>query len=179
MMPSFTLVRCWLALLLVCASPLALANAYDAKLPEELHSSPKLCDYAPCAEVFPGATSFSERKGNPPYVEAHGEQDGKPALLGYVVLSTDVTDTPAYSGKPVVTLIGLDTGGRFVGTKVLKHSEPILLLGIPEDALTKFLDQYLCKHVGDDIQVGGVIDDDGHVGLDAISSATTTVRADA
>jgi NosR/NirI family nitrous oxide reductase transcriptional regulator len=47
------------------------------------------------------------------------------------MLSTDITDTPAYSGKPVVTLIGMDLKGRFVGVKVLKHSEPILLLGIP------------------------------------------------
>jgi NosR/NirI family nitrous oxide reductase transcriptional regulator len=31
----------------------------------------------------------------------------------------------------VVTLIGMDTEGHFVGIKVLKHSEPILLLGIP------------------------------------------------
>jgi NosR/NirI family nitrous oxide reductase transcriptional regulator len=58
--------------------------------------------------------------------------------VGYVVLSTDVTDTPAYSGKPVITLIGLDPQGNFAGTKILKHSEPILLLGIPESALTKF-----------------------------------------
>ena len=57
-----------------------------------------------------------------------GRALGQPALLGYVMLSTDITDTPAYSGKPVVTLIGMDVQGRYVGVKVLKHSEPILLL---------------------------------------------------
>jgi NosR/NirI family nitrous oxide reductase transcriptional regulator len=51
------------------------------------------------------------------------------------MLSTDITDMPAYSGKPVVTLIGMDTAAVHVGVKVLKHSEPILLLGIPESAL--------------------------------------------
>ncbi len=178
MTPSFSNARLTLLLLLLGVWQLAFANAYDAKLPEELHSSPKLCDYAPCAEVFPGAKTFSERKGNPPYVEAYSERDGKQELLGYVMLSTDITDTPAYSGKPVVTLIGLDKSGRFVGTKVLKHSEPILLLGIPEGALGKFLAQYLGKHVSDDIQVGGASDDNGHVGLDAISGATVTVIAE-
>ena len=80
--------------------------------------------------------------------------DGKPKLLGYVMLSTDIIDTPAYSGKPVVTLIGMDTKGDLVGVKVLKHSEPILLLGIPETALMQFIDQYVGKFVGDKIEVG-------------------------
>ena len=121
--------------------------------------------------------TFSERKGQPPYVEAYGtDEQGKPRLLGYVMLSTDITDTPAYSGKPV-TLIGMDLKGRFVGVKVLKHSEPILLLGIPESALTKFNDQYLGKFVGDKVEIGRSRPDEGVVGLDAISGATVTVIA--
>jgi NosR/NirI family nitrous oxide reductase transcriptional regulator len=63
-----------------------------------------MCALLPCAEVFPGATHFSERKGQPPYVEAYDQAGGQKKLLGYVMLSTDITDTPAYSGKPVVTL---------------------------------------------------------------------------
>jgi len=116
-------------------------QAYEAKLPAELATAPDMCALVPCQEVFPGATSFSSRKGQPPYVEAYGADPQAPAskkLLGYVMLSTDITDTPAYSGKPVVTLIGMDVQGRYVGIKVLKHSEPILLLGIPEKALIDF-----------------------------------------
>src|SRR5574337_1053277 len=123
------------------------ADSYEAKLPPELTGSPKLCDYAPCQEVLPGATRFSERKGQPPYVEGYKEENGQSKLVGYVMLSTDITDIPAYSGKPVVTLIGMDTTGHFVGVKILKHSEPILLLGIPESALVKFNQQYLGKFV--------------------------------
>ena len=158
-------------------APALWATAYEAALPEQIHGAKRLCDFAPCAEVFPGATSFSERKGQPPYVEAYGTVNGQPGLLGYVMLSTDITDIPAYSGKPVVTLIGMDTAGRFVGVKVLKHSEPILLLGIPETALTKFNDQYLGKFVGDKLEIGQSRPDDGVVGLDAISGATVTVIA--
>ena len=116
------------------------SQAYEAELPAGLASRKDMCALLPCADVMPGATGFSERKGQPPYVEAYGGADGK-QLLGYVMLSTDITDIPAYSGKPVVTLIGMDTAGKFVGVKVLKHSEPILLLGIPESALLKFNDQ--------------------------------------
>jgi NosR/NirI family nitrous oxide reductase transcriptional regulator len=153
--------------------------AYEAQLPADLATAPDLCALLPCKDVFPGAATFSPRKGQPPYVEAYGAPDagGKPALLGYVMLSTDITDTPAYSGKPVVTLIGMDTAGRYVGVKVLKHSEPILLLGIPESALVKFNDQYLGKSVKDQIEVGPSRPEENVLGVDAISGATVTVVA--
>nr|WP_246480246.1 4Fe-4S binding protein [Inhella gelatinilytica] len=150
----------------------ARGQAYEAKLPDDLASHPNLCERVDCAAVFPGATRFSARKGQPPYVEAFDAQD---QLLGYVMLSTDITDTPAYSGKPVVTLIGMDKVGRFVGFKVLKHSEPILLLGIPESALTQFHDQYKGHAVSETLEVGGGGGNATH--LDAISGATVTVIA--
>lgn len=159
---------------LVVASA-AHANTYEVKLPPELGTSPKMCDYAPCSEVMPGATSFSEHKGQPPFVEAYKDDGGQKKLLGYVMLSTDITDTPAYSGKPVVTLIGMDTTGKFVGVKILKHSEPILLLGIPESSLIKFNNQYLGKFVGDNIEIGKSRPDENIIGLDAITGATVTV----
>jgi len=110
------------ALFLLLAGLLSAASAhagsYEAALPLELATAKDMCALVPCREVFPGALSFSERMGQPPYVEAYGEaQAGKRKLLGYVMLSTDITDTPAYSGKPVVTLIGLDVSGHFVGLK--------------------------------------------------------------
>nr|MDP2189871.1 4Fe-4S binding protein [Rhodoferax sp.] len=162
-------------LLALCAGS-ARAGAFEAALPPELNTARDMCALVPCAEVFPGARSFSERVGQPPYVQAYGEPEaGHKKLLGYVMLSTDITDTPAYSGKPVVTLIGMDLTGRFVGVKVLKHSEPILLLGIPESALIKFNDQYLGKSVADKIEVGQSRPDEGVLGVDAISGATVTV----
>ena len=152
-------------------------SAYEAKLPPEVNTAPALCDYVPCKEVLPGATSFSERKGQPPYVEGYAEENSQRKLVGYVVLSTDVTDTPAYSGKPVITLIGLTPQGNFAGIKILKHSEPILLLGIPESALVKFNNQYLGKFVGANIEIGRSRPEEEIIGLDAISGATVTVIA--
>src|SRR5512139_2383652 len=106
----------------------------------------------------------------------HGEKDGR-KLIGYVFLSTDIVDIPAYSGKPVVTLIGMDTKGIVTGVRVLRHSEPILLLGIPESELTKFIKQYVGKFVGAKIEVGAGRPDQGVIGLDAITGATVTVIA--
>ncbi|MDD2881130.1 MAG: 4Fe-4S binding protein [Rhodoferax sp.] len=152
-------------------------GTYEAELPAGLATVSDMCALLPCKAVFPGATHFSERKGQPPYVEAYDKASEGRQLLGYVMLSTDITDTPAYSGKPVVTLIGMDKTGHFVGVKVLKHSEPILLLGIPESALLKFNDQYLGKSIADKIEIGQSRPDEDVVGLDAISGATVTVIA--
>ena len=169
----------WAALLLVLAlaAPRAHAGAYEAELPANLATTPDMCSLLPCGEVFPGAKHFSERKGQPPYVEAYDSDGADKKLLGYVMLSTDITDTPAYSGKPVVTLIGMDKEGHFVGIQVLKHSEPILLLGIPESALINFNNQYLGKSVTDTIEVGPSRPDENVIGVDAISGATVTVVA--
>lgn len=157
-------------------SPLARSQAYEARLPADLATTPDLCARVPCTEVFPGATSFSQRKGRPAYVEAYGGADGR-TLLGWVVLSTDVTDLPGYSGRPIVKLIGMDRAGRFVGVRILKHSEPILLLGIPEATLEKFNAQYLGKQVAQTIKVGPSRPDTGVIGVDAIAGATVTVIA--
>lgn len=160
---------------LALASAAAYPNAYEAALPPELSTSPRMCDYAPCKDVMPEATSFSERRGQPPYVEAYRDEGGQHRLVGYVMLSTDITDIPGYSGKPVVTLIGMDATGHFRGVKILKHSEPILLLGIPEASLIKFNQQYIGKFVGDQLEIGQSRPDEGVTGLDAITGATVTV----
>jgi len=164
--------------------PTAWASSYEAPLPAQLSTDPDLCAYVPCREVI-DANSFSERKGRPAYVEAYHteekkEDEGKEhkRLVGYVFLSTDIVDIPAYSGKPVVTLIGMDIHGIVTGIKILKHSEPILLVGIPESELTKFTKQYVGKFVGDKIGIGKAQAGSGYIGVDAISGATVTVIAE-
>lgn len=160
-------------------SPILIADtgSYEAPLPVKLSTDPDLCAYAPCTDVLPGADSFSERKGKPAYVEAYKASATEKQLVGYVFLSTDIVDIPAYSGKPVVTLIGMDTKGLITGARVLRHSEPILLLGIPESELTKFIKQYVGKYVGDKIEIGSSRNGQGVIGLDAITGATVTVIA--
>ncbi|MDP3744314.1 MAG: 4Fe-4S binding protein [Methylotenera sp.] len=151
------------------------SGSYEAPLPVQLSTDPDLCAYVPCLDVFPKADHFSVRKGRPAYVEAYHDEHGQQKLLGYAFLSTDIVDIPAYSGKPVVTLIGMDIAGKIVGVRVLKHSEPILLVGIPESELTKFIYQYVGKHAWDKIEIGKARAEGGYIGIDAISGATVTV----
>lgn len=172
-------IRALFASFLLALAGLAPAaeTAYEAPLPAEVNTAPDLCAHVPCKEVLPGADSFSPRMGKPAYVEAYRGTGEHKTLVGYVFLSTDIVDIPAYSGKPVITLIGMDTQGLITGTRILRHSEPILLLGIPESVLTKFIQQYLGKFVGDKIEIGKSREGEGYIGLDAITGATVTVIA--
>lgn len=153
----------------------ALAAAYEAHLPPELFSDPQLCKYTDCATVLPGADRFGSRMGQPHYVEAFAGQ----RKVGYVFLSTDISDIPAYSGKPVITLMGMDLAGKITGVRILKHSEPILLLGIPEAKLLAFVGQYLGHPATAQFEIGRAADRSADVvTLDAISGATVTVIAE-
>lgn len=165
------------ALLVLLSGTHGYASSYEAPMPAQLSTDPDMCAYAPCKEVI-AADTFSHRKGRPSYVEAYKSESGQNKLVGYVFLSTDIVDIPAYSGKPVVTLIGMDTKGIITGVRILKHSEPILLVGIPESELTKFIKQYLGKFVGDKIEIGKSRESEGFIGVDAISGATVTVIAE-
>ena len=58
-------------LVLSLFAPRVQAGAYEAELPAELATAKDMCALLPCTEVFPGAKHFSERKGQPPYVQAY------------------------------------------------------------------------------------------------------------
>nr|WP_294864028.1 4Fe-4S binding protein [uncultured Pseudogulbenkiania sp.] len=174
----FVIFRMLMAVLLLGCSlgASASASSYERELPAALSSDPDMCRWVDCAGVIPGANSFSVRKGQPPYVEAYQASGQARQLKGYVFLSTDIVDTAGYSGKPIVTLIGMDTHGRITGVRVLKHSEPILLVGIPESKLLAYLHQYVGRLAGSKFEIGKS-GTDGQ-GMDAISGATVTVIAE-
>ena len=135
-------------------SALARWQAYEAvgTPPTTRHHARSVARACP-APRYSRARRLRSRGGPAAPRRAYGADAGQEEAGG-LMLSTDITDTPAYSGKPVVTLIGMDRDGNFAGMKMLKHSEPILLLGIPESALVKFNQQYLGKFDHRHIEVG-------------------------
>nr|WP_298373958.1 NosR/NirI family protein [uncultured Halomonas sp.] len=112
---------------------------------------------------FPQASSLEEAESELP-VRAVMKGD---EILGFVFESMDVAPIPAYSGKPVNLLIGIDTAGQLTLAKVLDHSEPIMLVGIPEEKLQNFASAHTNFSVSDNPKIG--------TNLDAISGATVTV----
>jgi polyferredoxin len=118
---------------------------------------------------FPEADRFGLFEGEPRAAPAYASGQ----VVGYVFLTADVVRTPAYSGHPINSLVGFDLTGRIRGVAIVEHQEPILAVGVSEERLRSFSDQYRGKHVFDRIAIGA--QRPGHVSIDAISGATITV----
>ncbi|MCG6876416.1 MAG: NosR/NirI family protein [Betaproteobacteria bacterium] len=125
--------------------------------------------YPQARTFFPEADRFGAFEGAPPAAPVYrGDK-----LLGYVFLTNDVVRIPAYSGKPINTLVGFDLAGRITGIAIVHHEEPILAVGITEARLKAFTDQYRGKSVFKPITVGAPRP--GYAAVDTISGATITV----
>jgi polyferredoxin len=148
-----------LALCLALSTAPALGAGIDAAYPQ-------------VRGFFPQADRFGAVAGEPPAAPVYRGKD----LLGYVFLTFDVVRIPAYSGRPINTLVGFDLSGRITGVQIVGHEEPILLAGISENQLQRFVAQYRDKGVFDRISVGGTRA--GHVTIDTISGATVTVMVE-
>lgn len=90
--------------------------------------------------------------------------------IGYVLITSDFVGTTGYSGKPIHTMVAIDKDARILGVELVKHSEPIVLIGIPDSEITEMVQGYrgvdLVKEAG---ERGSAHD------LDIISGATVTV----
>ena len=119
--------------------------------------------------MFPTADSVGKFEGKPPSATVRQGIH----TLGYVFYTSDVSPIPAYSGKPVNSLVGLDLKGNIVGVYVVHHEEPILVVGLSNQDLEKFTGQYKGIPASADIRLGGIAKP-GRVILDGISGATIT-----
>ncbi len=63
-------------------------------------------------------------------------------LLGHIFLNTDFVPSIGYSGKPIYILVGVDEAGTIHGAKMVEHSEPIILVGVPIAKIDAFTDGY-------------------------------------
>lgn len=141
-------------------------------LPAAVHAATIAELYPQVRSFFPGADRFGTLDGDPPAAPVYrGTQ-----LLGHAFLTADVVRIPAYSGRPIDTLVAFDTAGRIVGIQIVQHEEPILVVGISEAQLAQFVGQYRGKSVYDKVAVGAARA--GHVRIDTISGATITVMVE-
>jgi len=133
------------------------------------HATDWTTGYPQVRGIFPDATAFGEMTGSPPSAVAYRGD----TPIGYLYLTSDAVRIPAYSGKPINTLVGLDTTGQIVGLAIVHHDEPILAVGISQERLAAYVDQYLGKSAFDRITIGAPRKD--HVAIDGITGATITV----
>lgn len=119
--------------------------------------------------VLPAAKEITRHDGEVPAYAVRGA-DGP---LGYAFTTRELAPIAAYSGKPVDVLVGVGMDARIQGVSILQHEEPILVIGISEGDLARFVGQFVGKQAADRIQVGAH-GRAGYVGIDGISGATIT-----
>ena len=113
-------------------------------------------------KLFPGATAFSPKAGDPPHFKAMNGQ----ALLGLAFWTTELQPLErAYDG-PIKILVGMDTKGILTGIVVVEHHEPYGNFSVDTAG---FAAQFRGKNIRDAFKVG--------VDVDAISRATISVTS--
>jgi NosR/NirI family nitrous oxide reductase transcriptional regulator len=137
------------------AAALAQADA-DARLQAQLR------------KLFPSATSFSPREGQPPHFKAYTKDSatGQPALAGLAFWTTDLQPLERGYYGPIKMLVGMDIKGILTGVIVVEHKEPYGDFSIDPPA---FAAQFTNKNIRDPLRVG----DD----IDAIATATLTLTS--
>ncbi|MEN1956781.1 4Fe-4S binding protein [Luteimonas sp. MJ145] len=117
-------------------------------------------------ELVPGADRFGPTRESPPVAQVfRGDQ-----LAGYAYLNTQYVNANGYSSKPIHILVGLDTAGTITGIRMVAHSEPIVLIGIPEQRVVDYLAPFVGYNPLQAAATGA-----GPPRVDLVSGATVTV----
>ena len=114
------------------------------------------------ADLAPGADAFgpvrSDVKVAP--VLRGGE------TIAWAFLTSDFVGTTGYSGKPIHVVAAIDADAVLTGVQLVKHSEPIVLIGIPNSRMVELTEGYAGLDLKREAETGG----EGH-DLDIISGA--------
>ncbi|MBV7378908.1 4Fe-4S binding protein [Maritimibacter dapengensis] len=118
------------------------------------------------AALVEGADAFGPIREDVPVapVLSGGEE------VGHVFVTSDFVGTTGYSGKPIHTMVAVDDNAVILGVDLVKHSEPIVLIGIPDSKIKKLAADYRGLSLVDEAAAGG----SGH-DLEIISGATVTI----
>ena len=120
----------------------------------------------PAGDLVAGADGFGPMQADTP--AAPILKGG--VTLGWAFVTSDFVSTTGYSGKPIHTMVALDKDAKIIGVKLLKHSEPIVLIGIPQAKIDALVQSYIGVDLVAEAKSGGTSHD-----LDIISGATVTV----
>lgn len=102
-----------------------------------------LSDFIPAvtaADLMPGADRLGPvEPGKPPVAPIYAGDQHK----GYAYLTSDIVNTTGYSSKPIHIVVGMALDGQITGAKLVKHDEPIVLIGIPQARIDEFIHGYV------------------------------------
>lgn len=124
------------------------------------------------ARLFPSATAFSPKEGDPPHYTAYAGGRGSQTILGYAFWTTELLPLERGYGGPIAMLVGIDLSGKLTGVIVVEHHEPYGDFSIEPPA---FASQFKGKSIRDQFKVGADIDAVSRATI-SITSATRAIR---
>ena len=141
--------------LLLLALPAAAGSVLEQLLPTIV-----------AGDVVEGADGFGPIRTDVP--AAPVLKAGQP--IGWAFIASDFVSTTGYSGKPIHTMVAVNDAAQVIGVELVKHSEPIVLIGIPDSKIKALVAKYRGLDLVAEASAGGT----GHQ-LDIISGATVTI----
>ena len=126
------------------------------------------------AELFPEATSFGPKEGNPPHFTAWaaGTRAGAKRVAGYAFWTTDLEPLERGYDGPIQILVGIRPSGLLAGVIVTAHHEPYGYFSVDSPAFEK---QFAGKDVRDAFSVGADVDAISRATI-SVTSATRAIR---
>jgi transcriptional regulator of nitric oxide reductase len=117
-------------------------------------------------QLFPSATSFAPKGGEPPHFKAYvtDAATGAATLAGLAFWTTELEPLERGYDGPIKILVGLDPAGRLTGVVVADHHEPYGYFSVD---LPEFAAQFKGKSIRDPFRLGADVA--------AVSRATMTV----
>ncbi|MBY0421311.1 MAG: hypothetical protein K2Q06_03330, partial [Parvularculaceae bacterium] len=126
-------------------------------------------DLSVASGFFSSPATIEQTQGSPPAAAVRGP-DGK--LLGYAFSTHEVSGSVGYAGRPLDIVAAVTTEGIIVGAQIVAHEEPILVIGIPKDALAAYVKNF----AGFDTKAGAALKTADNLarGPHAVAGATVT-----
>ncbi|MGI9370467.1 MAG: 4Fe-4S binding protein [Ruegeria sp.] len=118
------------------------------------------------AELAPGADAFGPVREDVKVAPVLKGGD----TVAWAFLTSDFVGTTGYSGKPIHVVAAIDADAILTGVQLVKHSEPIVLIGVPNSRMVELTEGYAGLDLKREAETGG----EGH-DLDIISGATVTI----
>ena len=117
----------------------------------------------------PSGAIVESPQGSPPCAIVRAP-DGR--VLGYAFSTLDVSGSVGYAGRPLDIVAAITPEGIVAGARIVAHEEPILVIGIPRDALAA----YVAAFKGFDIRAGAGLKPADNLarGPHAVAGATIT-----
>ncbi len=159
--PALRLLAACLTALLLCLAPGFAPGAGAAGAVLE-----KFLPEVPAATLVEGASGYGAPLPDLPVAPVL--KDGE--TIGYAFITSDFVGTAGYSGKPIHVMVALGKDGRILGAELVKHHEPIVLIGIPNSKIKALTASYRGLDIVREAKAGGSAHD-----VEIISGATVTI----